>query len=128
MGLDSFAIIPKTCNKNKYERAPDEPFINISLCGGLFSKGEGSSSFRGKVYDAFVAKVTGISLYNEYISEGTVKKMAKDLRGFKDSVDKGIVDWEPYSCDNDICINDLNNLVKYWEICAENNYAIAGWW
>src|SRR4249919_4012400 len=75
MGLDSFWRAPEgaDCVQPHFE-------MELKLCGGMFS-GNGEGSFRGKVYSDLIEGVTGESLYQEVISNDTVRKMAAALQG-----------------------------------------------
>lgn len=59
---------------------PEHPEFDrdIQLVGGIVS-GNGPYSFRGKVYDGFVEKYTGVSLYQQRIDNDTVVEMADAL-------------------------------------------------
>jgi hypothetical protein len=62
MGLDTYAVKP-TPEDGLYPPADRDHFAGVgSLTGGIFS-GNGSGSFRGKVYDMLVEEATGQSLY-----------------------------------------------------------------
>ena len=50
---------------------------NTHLCGGMLSGEFGS--FRGKVYDAFVEKITGVTLYEDCIATQTIRQMARKI-------------------------------------------------
>tara|TARA_Y100001951_G_scaffold105131_1_gene120074 strand:- start:1610 stop:1975 length:366 start_codon:yes stop_codon:yes gene_type:complete len=74
MGLDNFFM--KECAPG--EQAPEviiDPPAN--LCGKLIFKGD--SSFRGKVYDDFVVRVTDVSLYEDHTRPDTVIEMADSI-------------------------------------------------
>ena len=76
MGLDCFW---KTSEKDEDSLSLEfEP--ELRLCGGLFS-GHGSGSFRGKVYEDFINRVTGYSLYYS-LSNEEVKEVASSLTHF----------------------------------------------
>lgn len=51
---------------------------DFNVCGGMFS-GHGNESFRGKVYSDLVERVTGVSLYEDSIDNGTILDMADKL-------------------------------------------------
>ena len=77
MGLDS--IISRSPDKIMLHAA-DKRALNesgIELCGGMYS--DGVTSFRGKVYDMFVLKVTGVSLYEEWLPPEMISEMAYAL-------------------------------------------------
>lgn len=65
MGLDNFAsqVPDDLVLSEEDEKAFEE--AGIELCGGIISGG--GSSFRGKVYDTLIEKVTNISLYSKWL-------------------------------------------------------------
>lgn len=154
MGLDTYAAIPNPnydpdkaeAAKNasgstseevsnddaRYEWlvAPSKPFAGIQLIGGLFSGGEGASSFRGKVYNDLIEDVTGVSLYQHIIEAEVVAQMADALAAYastphedsdEDSDDDGYGRGYEYS-------EDLESLVRFFAVCKENGYSLSGWW
>jgi len=122
MGLDTFAY--KKDIDGDLVQAPDELFEGILLCGGLFSGG--GSSFRGKVYARQIEEITGVSLYNELIDEETVKKMAVAISKYAASVrdchhlDAG----EKNRCET--C--ELPHLKRWFQVAADNDCVVSGWW
>jgi len=71
MGLDNF-----------WKDEHDEPgFIagEFKICGGILTD-HGNYSFRGKVYDQIVARITGISLYEDTISAEQVGLMNEKIQ------------------------------------------------
>lgn len=113
MGLDSYAVLPEPEDEEGYTiypAAPDDAFAGIHLCGGMFSGGQGSSSFRGKVYADAIERATGVSLYQEYIPPDVVAKMADDM-----------TERPP---DDDAA----DDLVKFFQVCKASGYGLSGWW
>lgn len=51
----------------------------FAVCGGICS-GNGSDSFRGKVYSSIVEAVTGTSLYEDEISNEEVLQMNESIQ------------------------------------------------
>ena len=116
MGLDTYAVTNTSYNKNtKFDLAPDDKFEGIVLCGGMFS-GEGSS-FRGKVYDDLVEKITDVSLYQDFIPQDTVKIMYDKM---VEALELAILPDEDKE--------DLSILSRFFKVCVDNNYALHGWW
>jgi len=128
VGLDIFAM--------KVAPAPAEDFKGISLCGGVFS-GTGDSSFRGKVYNSFIEWVTGDeqTLYKESIDSDSVKEIRNQLSLFfvenkdpekaqnllDDLNNRGIIDYS-------ITVDEVCNLLKFFDVCVEKGYTLHGWW
>ena len=129
MGLDTYALAPEAPSfENEDERRqhlPDHLFSHIPpvLCGGLFSGHGGCSSFRGKVYDDFVTYVTDETLYQEEIPNLTVHKMVAAMQEFIDdnpsqkTLDK-----------LDITRAEVEALLQWLKVVADNNGSIGGWW
>lgn len=69
MGLDNHWV-----DKNGQPTRVEGDF---RLCAGLFTD-DGNSSFRGKVYNAFIVDATGESLYSP-LSPETIETMATQL-------------------------------------------------
>jgi|LakMenEpi03Aug12_release.lakeMendotaPanAssembly.Ray.scaffolds.fasta_scaffold40080_9 hypothetical protein len=127
MGLDIFAM--------KFAPAPAEDFKDINLCGGVFSTGD--SSFRGKVYNSFIEWVTGDeqTLYKESIDFDSVKEIRNQLALFfvenkdadkaQDLLDEihnnGQIDYP-------IKVDEVRNLLKFFDVCVEKGYTLHGWW
>lgn len=122
MGLDNFI-----------SRSPDEVVLTpederaiadsgVSLCGGMQS--DGITSFRGKVYEQFVAAVTGESLYQEWLPPQTVAAMAARL----DQWDPGTAH-EQFSLDPDWVPSprEIHDLRKLFHVCADRGLGIIAW-
>jgi hypothetical protein len=122
MGLDNYV-----------SRSPGEPVLTpederaitesgISLCGGMNS--DGVTSFRGKVYDHFVAAVTGESLYQDWLPTTTVGAMAAKL----DACDPDTVR-ERLGLDSDFIPSpgEIRDLQTLFRICADRGLGIVAW-
>ena len=128
MGLDIFAV--------HVTPAPAESFSGINLCGGIFSS-TSNSSFRGKVYNSFIEWVTGDeqTLYKESIDSDSVKEIRNQLSLFfvenkdpekaqnllDDLNNRGIIDYS-------ITVDEVCNLLKFFDVCVEKGYTLHGWW
>jgi len=119
MGLDTYAM-----------RGPDKELTekdlealeaaDIQLCGGMLSGP--ADSFRGKVYDDLIERITGESLYQEWIPPETVKRMYEALVecDSKEAAEHRYL----YS----ITERDIIDLRKFFKVCAERNLGLVGWW
>lgn len=105
MGLDSFWVYPDGDDVKHPEFDPP-----LRLCGGMFS-GNGSGSFRGKVYDADIRVVTGQSLYREVIDNETVRLMAERLEMFSTSESP-----------------EQKDLARMFRAYADAGFMLKGWW
>ena len=91
-----------------------------NLCGGMLSGCR--DSFRGKVYSGLIARITGQSLYEHFIPPERVKAMYAALR-----------DCDPNEIED--CSRrfgepkeQIDELRKFFKVCAERNLGIVGWW
>ena len=121
MGLDTFASRTEEIGELSEEDIKAFENENINLCEGLFA--EGDASFRGKVYANVVLKISGYSLFEYWISPDIVYEMwqafencdpeefAKDNHGIRNS--------DSYS---------INELRKFFEVCAERKLGLVGCW
>ncbi len=116
MGLDNFWM------KDKDVKGVVEG--EFKLCCGVFS-GNGNDSFRGKVYNRFVADVTSISLYgytpdtNE-ISNEVVRDMAEGLEA---------TEWRDSYIENyDIEEEEFKDLVRMFKLHAEAGHYLVAWY
>ena len=105
MGLDSFA-------RDVNGKLPDDASAafarsGIELVGGMFSSNGDGGSFRGKVYANLIEATTGVSLYQEEIDSDTVKDMRHNIR---------------------LAISDLEELEKFFDICASYDLELRNWW
>jgi hypothetical protein len=120
MGLDNYA-----------KRGPEEDLTSddlaafeaadIELCGGILSGS--ADSFRGKVYSELVALVTGEHLYEGWIPPDRVKRMYEALAGCDpEEIAEG---YDPRFGDTGV---QIDNLRKFFRVCAERNLGLIGWW
>jgi hypothetical protein len=123
MGLDNFV-----------SRSPDEAVLTpederaitesgISLCGGMHS--DGVTSFRGKVYQLFVARVTGESLYQDWLPPETVATMADKLDACDPDTVHERLDLDPHFIPGPGEIRDLQRLFR---ICADRGLGLVAWY
>ena len=130
MGLDTYAAYGK--DHHKYDPSPEasnlvpnELFPQNNLCGGMFSGG--GNSFRGKVYDSWVQFCTDVSLYEEEIPADTVAEMYEELRKMTT-----LHYFAQFSQDGhnsyDISFEEVQDLLKWFEIVKNEGATIVGWW
>lgn len=115
MGLDSFWV--HRVNGEMVRAEDVHPPRELRLCGGMFS-GHGDGSFRGKVYDDFITAATGVSLYQEEITNIVVRSMADMLDAY-DGLEHerhGLTDQE---------VADLKLMFRTY---ADAGCALHGWW
>lgn len=128
MGLDTFARLDKL-------PAPHTDFVDVNLCGSMFT--DGCSAFRGKVYNSFIEWVTGDekTLYEEMLGYEDVKEIRNQLALFfvenkDDKKAQLILDTVHNNgqIDYPITVDEVRNLLKFFDICVEKGYTVHGWW
>jgi len=120
MGLDTYASA--TPDGGELSTADLQAFIDadISLCGGIFSGGEGS--FRGKIYALLILEITGFGLYQEWIPPETVREMSAAL----DRCDP--LQAIEASSEWDRTPDEILELRKFFKVCSERNLGLVNWW
>jgi len=93
-----------------------------SLCGGMHS--DGVTSFRGKVYELFVAAVTGESLYQEWLPPETVVEMADKLDACDPDTARERLDLD---ADFIPSPDEIRDLRKLFRVCADRGLCIIAW-
>jgi hypothetical protein len=119
MGLDNYAT------QASGEELTDEDVAAFeaegpNLCGGIASGDAGS--FRGKVYVGLIQDITGESLYEPFIPPERVKAMYNALRDCDPS------DSDNYDCRFGEPEDQIDELRKFFKVCAERNLGIVSWW
>jgi|APSaa5957512576_1039674.scaffolds.fasta_scaffold01604_16 hypothetical protein len=108
-----------------YSSKEELDYGKIELCGGMMSA-NGQGSFRGKVYSDFIEKVTGESLYQEKISNKTVRTMSFKLTKYiedntEETHNPDLYEWE-------VTWEDAKNLAKWFRATAWDDADVLGWW
>ena len=120
MGLDNFAL---GAMEEELTAEDIAAFVaeGPNLCEGLASGDPGG--FRGKVYFSLVLEITGQSLYDDFIPPETVKEMYRALRKCEPDrfADRG-------DCRFGETKTKIDDLRKYFKVCAERNLGIGSWW
>lgn len=122
MGLDNFV----SRSPGEVVLTPEDRHVlaesGIGLCGGMYS--DGVTSFRGKVYELFVAAVTGESLYREWLPPESVAEMADKL----DACDPDTAR-ERLDLDADFIPSpgEIHGLRKLFRVCADRGLGIIAW-
>ena len=116
MGLDNIAYAEM--KDGLYIEAPKEPFMETKqVVRGLLGDW---NSIRGKRYYWFIQEVANVSLYEDTIKNDVVKDIADKLETFERSKLRydGL----------DIRKEELQDLCKWFRICADNGYFIGSWY
>ena len=123
MGLDSLWRIETSKEFKEVELSEAHKRILEAhpVCGGLFSA-HGVDSFRGKVYSDLVERITGESLYQDYIPPERVKKMAAQLNQTPHL--RALPKMGHYP----IGAEEYGNLQVMFKVYAENGAGLVGWW
>ena len=111
MGLDCFWK-----NKEGQTAKIDREF---NVCGGMFSD-NGTTSFRGKVYNDLIEQASGISLYQESIDSETCRKISECLDNFNLSDYNAA--WWPVEPD------EFENLKEMFRLHTSLGHNLIGWW
>jgi hypothetical protein len=122
LGLDNF--ISRSPGEVVLTAEDERAFVEsgIGLCGGMYS--DGVTSFRGKIYELFVAGVTGESLFEEWLPPATVAEMSDKLA----ACDPDTVG-EQLDLDADFVPSpgEIRDLQKLFRICADRGLGITAW-
>lgn len=125
MGLDNYWVesedSTKVANSITFEENPP------NLYGGIFSYGGAASSFRGKVYNAFVEDLTGHTLYEEFMESSQCLVIAEKLKeaSASDGVDEFVKSSKnAYELSKDQYLD----FIRYWIAYSEQGYHLRGWW
>lgn len=126
MGLDVFAArSPENPNK-RLSRRDRRAFAKaeVELAGGMYSGGLGS--FRGKLYEDLVEHITGVSLYERWIPQETVRAMAEALG--RCDPDQAIAEYEATAPPYERTVFELLQLRAFFRVCAKRKLGLVGWW
>jgi hypothetical protein len=77
------------------------------------------------VYDELVERVTGVSLYQEWIPPETVQEMAAALSRLSPEELARMWVGEDYEEDN---VREMEDLQRHFQICAKRGLGLVGWW
>lgn len=114
MGLDTYAL-PSEHGKLSKKDMQAFKEAGIRLCGGILSGYGDDGSFRGKVYSDTIHKITGYSLYQDWIPPEDVVDMYQKLK---------LCRHEDYQGHEE----DIENLRKFFKVCVERKLGLWGWW
>jgi len=121
MGLDTFASRSLDTIKLSDKDVAAFEKEDINLCEGMFS--DGGASFRGKVYFPIIMAVTGVNMYQEWIPPETVYEMWQAFENCDPDQFTDDSSWNRHS-DPD----SINELRKFFKVCAELKLGLIGWW
>lgn len=117
MGLDNYWMF--LVSEGKTAPTIDWEGKEPKLCGGMFS-GHGNGSFRGKVYASLIETLTGESLYDDIITNNTIKDMARKLQ------EAELTDEEMEY--QGITRQEFEDLVWMFKKYAEAGAVLVAWW
>ncbi len=114
MGLDSYWRNPETDEILLLDFDPP-----LRLVGGMFSE-YGNGSFRGKVYAPLLEAVTGVSLYQQRISNHVIREMA-------DVLDRTPFD-PKFQIEYGVSEQEYRDLQRMFRAYADAGAVLDGWW
>ena len=120
MGLDTFAAHSPDDIDLTEEDIQAFRDAEITLVWGIFTSDGSEGSFRGKVYEEVVRRITGVSLYQEWIPPETVREMYEAFRSYE--ISKWEQDGQPLPAEiphSDLC--------RFFQVCAERGLGLVGW-
>lgn len=121
MGLDTMAM--KGFRDGEHERADEEWFEGTEgLSRGMMAWGR--ADLRGKVYSHMIEQVSGVSLYQESISNEYVKHIALCLEDFIVNPEKFRDVMFTYNLNR----KEVTQLAKWFRIAADRGCYLVGWW
>lgn len=121
MGLDNF--VSRSPGEVVLTAEDERAFTEsgITLCRGMHS--DGVTSFRGKVYSLFVTKVTGESLFDEWLPPETVAAMADKLAACDPDTAGDRLDlYEDFVPSP----GEIHDLRKLFRLCTERGLGLIG--
>lgn len=126
MGLDTYPS--RTAEDQVLSTADVTAFQNakIDLCGGDYS--DGVTSIRGKLYADLVLDITGISLYQHWITPEEVLSMANALNAH--SADQLPAFWDSLDGHHGPAHSsrETADLKGFFGVCADRGLGLIGWW
>jgi hypothetical protein len=77
--------------------------------------------FRGKVYQGYIRRITGVSLYQEWIPPETVREMYEAIKAHEFSK------WQ--EDDENVGPEDVehSDLCKFFKVCSERGLGLVAW-
>lgn len=119
-------------------QAQEREFDQVHLCC-CHGDHQGCGTFRGKVYDAVFRAITGISLYGRCTPVMLTNLVLPHLQGYLSELqaaslpDDHIIDarslntmvedaWSYHTC----TLGELKELIKFINVCIENNLSLVG--
>jgi hypothetical protein len=121
MGLDTFAARTPKIELTEEDVAAFED-AQPKLAGGIAAGGW--ESFRGKLYDDVVQRVTRMSLYELWIPPEIVQKMSEAF----DRCDPEAVSREAEDATYPTSAHEVVELRRFFRICADRGLGLVGWW
>jgi hypothetical protein len=121
MGLDTYAARSPEGDLTEEDTAAFDE-VGVELCGGIWS-GD-ARSFRGKVYADAVERVSGVSLYQEWIPPETVREMADAFA----RCDPEAVAREMSGDVHAPTAGEVSSLGTFFRVCADRGLGLTGWW
>jgi len=77
--------------------------------------------FRGKVYEEYIRRITGVSLYQEWIPPETMVEMYQAIKAYEFSK------WQEDEEDVDPEDVKHSDLCKFFKVCSERGLGLVAW-
>ena len=127
MGLDTYASrTPDDTSLTEDDNAAFQA-SGIDLCGGIWS--DGATSIRGKIYDALVMEVSGVSLYQEWMEPDDVRAVSAALDAHSPEELARMwdeLDWQ--APEGGHAPAETAGLQAFFRLCASRGLGLIGWW
>ena len=119
MGLDTVAAYSP--DNVELTEADLQAFKDVGIPQvGIISADE-IGIFRGKVYEKVIRRITGVSLYQEWIPPEKVGEMYNAIRAYE------ISKWQEDEEDVDPEDVEHSDLCKFFKVCAERGLGLVAW-
>lgn len=117
MGLDSFWVMPE--GKETIVFSP-----SLQVCGGMFSNAK-MGSFRGKIYAELIQKISGISLYQDKISNEDILHISNRL---EETVKSGEMEDAVKSTYYDLNKQEIKDLCRMFKKFGQAGASLINSW
>ena len=119
MGLDTVAA--HTPDDVELTEADLQAFKDVGIPQVGIISAEEIGIFRGKVFEEYVRRITGVSLYQEWIPPETVVEMYQAFKAYE------ISKWQEDDENVDPEEVEHSDLCKFFRVCAERGLGLVAW-
>ena len=119
MGLDTVAA--HSLDDIDLTEADLQAFKDVGIPRvGIISADE-IAIFRGKVFDAYIRRITGVSLYQEWIPPETVVEMYQAIKAYE------LSKWQEDDANIDPQDVVHSDLCRFFKVCSERGLGLVAW-